>query len=35
MKVSEIIKILEAKVLTGEDHLDLEVYSGLPRRPDE
>ena len=28
MKVSEIIKILEAKVLTGEDHLDLEVYSG-------
>ncbi len=28
MKVSEIIEILKANVLTGENQLDLEIYSG-------
>lgn len=28
LKVSEIVKILDAEVLTGADRLDMEIYSG-------
>ncbi|MBR5501180.1 MAG: hypothetical protein IKV74_06615, partial [Clostridia bacterium] len=28
MKVREIVKILDAEVLAGEEQLDLEIYSG-------
>ncbi len=28
LKVSEIVKILDAEVLTGQENMDLEIYSG-------
>ena len=28
LKVREIVKILDAEVLTGEDQMDMEIYSG-------
>ncbi|MBO5076639.1 MAG: hypothetical protein J5584_03460 [Clostridia bacterium] len=28
LKLSEIVKILDAQVLTGEENMDLEIYSG-------